>query len=79
MNSYLLDELLQHEYTDQDALLLDNLGDAMISNELYCSGASWEFRYFSQFLKPGLGEFRTRGVAHLHFHWPTVTKCAQIL
>ncbi|KAE9353983.1 hypothetical protein PR003_g3581 [Phytophthora rubi] len=46
MIGFLLAELLKHGYTDQDALLLGNLWDAMISNELYCSGASWEYRYF---------------------------------
>ncbi|KAE9043039.1 hypothetical protein PR001_g4164 [Phytophthora rubi] len=45
MIGFLLAELLKHGYTDQDALLLGNLWDAMISNELYCSGASWEYRY----------------------------------
>ncbi|KAF4322393.1 hypothetical protein BBO99_00002972 [Phytophthora kernoviae] len=54
-NGFLLDALLMTGYTDEAAFLLDNLWDAMISNEEYCSGASWE--YVSQSLEPGLEEF----------------------
>ncbi|KAE9019931.1 hypothetical protein PR001_g12403 [Phytophthora rubi] len=54
-NGFLLDALLQHGYTDQAAFLLDNLWDAMISNESYRSGASWE--YVAQSLEPGLDFF----------------------
>ncbi|KAG3129063.1 hypothetical protein PI126_g21125 [Phytophthora idaei] len=42
-------------HTNEAAFLLDNLWDAMISNENYRSGASWE--YVSQSLEPGLEEF----------------------
>ncbi|KAG7400313.1 hypothetical protein PHYBOEH_006253 [Phytophthora boehmeriae] len=54
-NGFLLDALLMTGYTDEAAFLLDNLWDAMISNEEYRSGASWE--YVSQSLEPGLEEF----------------------
>ncbi|KAL4159505.1 hypothetical protein PRNP1_000082 [Phytophthora ramorum] len=54
-NGFLLDALLQTGHTDEAVFLLDNLWDAMISNELYRSGASWE--YVSQSLEPGLQEF----------------------
>ncbi|KAH7476213.1 uncharacterized protein KRP23_6902 [Phytophthora ramorum] len=54
-NGFLLDALLQHGYTDQAVFLLDNLWDAMISNELYRSGASWE--YVAQSLEPGIDLF----------------------
>ncbi|ETP26152.1 hypothetical protein F441_01059, partial [Phytophthora nicotianae CJ01A1] len=37
--------------TDQAVFLLDNLWDAMISNENYRSGASWE--YVAQSMEPG--------------------------
>ncbi|KAF4144819.1 Bacterial alpha-L-rhamnosidase 6 hairpin glycosidase domain [Phytophthora infestans] len=42
-NGFLLDALLQHGYTDQAVFLFDNLWDAMISNENFRSGASWEY------------------------------------
>ncbi|EEY54674.1 glycoside hydrolase, putative [Phytophthora infestans T30-4] len=54
-NGFLLDALLQTGHTNEAAFLLDNLWDAMISNEYYRSGASWE--YVSQSLEPGLKEF----------------------
>ncbi|KAL4108510.1 hypothetical protein PRIC1_000225 [Phytophthora ramorum] len=54
-NGFLLDALLQTGHTDEAVFLLDNLWDAMVSNELYRSGASWE--YVSQSLEPGLQEF----------------------
>ncbi|KUF79820.1 hypothetical protein AM587_10014672 [Phytophthora nicotianae] len=54
-NGFLLDALLQHGYTDQAVFLLDNLWDAMISNENYRSGASWE--YVAQSLEPGIDLF----------------------
>ncbi|KAF1772283.1 Aldolase-type TIM barrel [Phytophthora cactorum] len=54
-NGFLLDALLQTGHTNEAAFLLDNLWDAMISNENYRSGASWE--YVSQSLEPGLEEF----------------------
>jgi hypothetical protein len=54
-NGFLLDALLQTGHTDEAAFLLDNLWDAMISNESFRSGASWE--YVSQSLEPGLQEF----------------------
>ncbi|GMF35523.1 unnamed protein product [Phytophthora lilii] len=54
-NRFLLNALLQTGHVDEAAFLLDNLWDAMISNELYRSGASWE--YVSQSLEPGLQEF----------------------
>ncbi|KAL4136526.1 hypothetical protein PRIC2_000058 [Phytophthora ramorum] len=54
-NGFLLDALLQTGHTDEAVFLLDNLWDTMVSNELYRSGASWE--YVSQSLEPGLQEF----------------------
>ncbi|KAG1690612.1 hypothetical protein DVH05_027962 [Phytophthora capsici] len=54
-NGFLLDALLQTGHTDEAAFLLDNLWDAMISNEKYRSGASWE--YVAQSLEPGLAEY----------------------
>ncbi|KAG6617801.1 Glycoside hydrolase [Phytophthora cinnamomi] len=54
-NGFLLDALLQHGYTDQAVFLLDNLWDAMISNESYRTGASWE--YVAQSLEPGIDFF----------------------
>ncbi|GMG16462.1 unnamed protein product [Phytophthora fragariaefolia] len=54
-NGFLLDALLQTGQTDEAVFLLDNLWHAMISNESYRSGASWE--YVSQSLTPGLEEF----------------------
>ncbi|KAG6617751.1 Glycoside hydrolase [Phytophthora cinnamomi] len=54
-NGFLLDALLQTGHADEAAFLLDNLWDAMISDESYRSGASWE--YVSQSLEPGLEEF----------------------
>ncbi|KAG7400318.1 hypothetical protein PHYBOEH_006258 [Phytophthora boehmeriae] len=54
-NGFLLDALLKHGYTDQAVFLLDNLWDAMISNESYRSGASWE--YVAQNLEPGIDLF----------------------
>ncbi|POM78636.1 Glycoside hydrolase, partial [Phytophthora palmivora] len=54
-NGFLLDALLQTGHTNEAAFLLDNLWNAMISNESYRSGASWE--YVSQSLEPGLKEF----------------------
>ncbi|KAL3668517.1 hypothetical protein V7S43_006601 [Phytophthora oleae] len=54
-NGFLLDALLQTRHTDEAAFLLDNLWDAMISNEKYRSGASWE--YVAQSLEPGLEEY----------------------
>ncbi|RLN48056.1 hypothetical protein BBJ28_00011782 [Nothophytophthora sp. Chile5] len=54
-NGFLLDALLQRGYTDQAVFLLDNLWDAMISNESYRSGASWE--YVAQSLEPGIDTF----------------------
>ncbi|ETP26155.1 hypothetical protein F441_01062 [Phytophthora nicotianae CJ01A1] len=54
-NGFLLDALLQTGHTGEAAFLLDNLWDAMISNENYRSGASWE--YVSQSLEPGIKEF----------------------
>ncbi|KAG7375877.1 hypothetical protein PHYPSEUDO_014953 [Phytophthora pseudosyringae] len=54
-NGFLLEALLQTGHTDEAAFLLDNLWDAMISNEKFRSGASWE--YVSQSLEPGLEEF----------------------
>ncbi|KAG6617876.1 Glycoside hydrolase [Phytophthora cinnamomi] len=44
-----------HGYTDQAVFLLDNLWDAMISNESYRTGASWE--YVAQPLEPGIDFF----------------------
>ncbi|KAG3050201.1 hypothetical protein PI124_g24114, partial [Phytophthora idaei] len=54
-NGFLLDALLQHGYTDQAVFLFDNLWDAMISNENYRSGASWE--YVAQSSEPGIDLF----------------------
>jgi hypothetical protein len=54
-NGFLLDALLQHGHTKQAIFLLDNLWDAMISNEEFRSGAPWE--YVSQSLEPGLDSF----------------------
>ncbi|KAK1941805.1 hypothetical protein P3T76_006869 [Phytophthora citrophthora] len=54
-NGFLLDALLQRGYTDQAVFLLENLWDAMISNENYRSGASWE--YVAQSLEPGIDLF----------------------
>ncbi|POM71881.1 Glycoside hydrolase [Phytophthora palmivora] len=54
-NGFLLDALLQHGYTSQAEFLLNNLWDAMISDENYRSGASWE--YVSQSLEPGYDLF----------------------
>ncbi|KAE9011028.1 hypothetical protein PF005_g4824 [Phytophthora fragariae] len=68
-NGFLLDALLQTGHTDEAAFLLDNLWDAMISNESYRSGASWE--YVSQSLEPGFGEFTSLShpwVVHLPTH-----------
>ncbi|KAG6617727.1 Glycoside hydrolase [Phytophthora cinnamomi] len=46
---------LRGSYTDQAVLLLDNLWDAMIWNESYRTGASWE--YVAQSLEPGIDFF----------------------
>lgn len=57
-NGFLLNALLHAKQVNEANFLLDNLWDAMISNESLVTGGGWE--YVSQELRPGLDEYSSQ-------------------
>lgn len=57
-NGFLLSALFETKQTEEIAFLLDNLWDAMISNESLATGAGWE--YVNLDLMPGLDEYSSQ-------------------